>query len=119
MCSIRETRLLLARCLASGLVALTQAFDAVVKFLAIIDIPGIASDQARRLLTTRLKYSAAKPIPMPAETGSLADRAAIRAELAWPLGMAIHRLRAHRLEACSDLLDEDFGFLPGGEVPTL
>lgn len=38
MCSIRETRLLLARCLASGLVALTQAFDAVVKFLAIIDI---------------------------------------------------------------------------------
>lgn len=81
--------------------------------------PGIASDQARRLLTTRLKYSAAKPIPMPAETGSLADRAAIRAELAWPLGMAIHRLRAHRLEACSDLLDEDFGFLPGGEVPTL
>ncbi len=39
MCSIRETRLLLARCLASGLVALTQAFDAVVKFLAIIDIP--------------------------------------------------------------------------------
>lgn len=39
MCSIRETRLLLARCLASGLVALTQAFDAAVKFLAIIDIP--------------------------------------------------------------------------------